>query len=278
MANTTGVFWSANGESLQTYARNISSLEGKLAMPSLRGSDVVIPHRRGQVWVPKVADSRILPLAMWVSDSNADGVKASTKAERMANFDTNWRALMNLLWREGERITLTKRFTYMGDTRIAHAKAEFTGGIAPSMVGRYAARAVITLNLTDPYFYDDYQDTYTLANGDNNVVVIGDVTTHELEIDIAGARNKPILNNKSLGITLQYNGILDAGDSAKITVPEFKTWTIDAGNPLGYISNARAIRTGSPMLFGLKPGANTVNLSSTSGNGLVTIKSRAAWL
>lgn len=278
MANTTDTYWSVDGQSLQTYARNISSLEGKLSMPGLRGSDDIIPHRRGTRWTKKTVDGRTLPLAMWVSDSDADGVKGTTKSARAANFDANWRALMNLLWREGDQFTLTKRFNYSGGIRIAHAKAEFGGAIAPAMVGRYAARAVINLYLSDPYFYDDVQETHNLSNGDQNIMILGDVPTYNIEVNIAGARNQPILWNKTLGQTLQYNGQLQTGDTTTINVPNFRSWTVDAANPLGYTSNARLLKTGGVMLFGLKNGVNAINLASTTGSGLVSLKSRAAWL
>lgn len=278
MTNTTSLYWEADGQSLQTFARNIDSLEGKLALPPFRGTDTLIPYKVGQSWSPKQVDSRILPLSMWVVDTDADGNIASTKSERQANFDANWRALVNLLWTPGRQFMLTKRFTIGGVVRSATALAEYVGGLAPSMMGRYGARTVVNLKLADPYFYDDEEVSTTLVNGNQNVSVLGDAPSTHIEFVINGARNQPVIRNNTEDLELQYNSQLLSGDYVTIDVEASRSFTVDAANPLGYTSNARIIHSGAVPWFYTKPGTNQINLASTTGSGIVVMKRRDAWL
>lgn len=278
MTNTTDIYWEADGQSLQTYGRNIESLEGKLALPAFRGSDTVIPYQAGERWNPKVPGARILPLKMWVLDSDANGARGTTGAQRRQNFDANWRALVNLLWTPGRQFTLTKRFYYAGAVRVASAQAEYVSGLEPAMMGRFGARAVVTLKLADPYFYDSEEVTTNLVNGNQNVSVLGDVVTNEIDFTINGARLEPTIRNNLLDLELQYNGQLLSGDHVDIAIKEFQSRTVNAANPLGFGSNSLIIHSGAPQWFALKPGVNQINLASTTGTGTVVMKRRDAWL
>lgn len=278
MVNTTLTYWEADGQSLQTYARNIATLEGRLSPPPLRGDDIIIPHQPGEKWAPKVVGSRILSLSMWVRDTDADGIRPTDSLSRSKLFNQNWRTLRNLLWTPGRQFELKKRF-YVGDViRTAVAKAEFRGGLEPTMIGRFGAKFSIDLKLADPYFYDTADTVVSLEDGDQTITLLGDADTFNISLEIDGARAGITVRNKTAGVEVQYNAALLSGDTTEIDIKNYRSWTVDAENPLGYVSSANIIHSGLPQWLMLKPGANVINLSSDSGTGSVTMKYREAWV
>lgn len=274
MTNTTDTFWSVDGVSLQTHAKNIQTLGARFSPPPLRGEDILIPYAKGRRWVPKVADSRVIPLAMWVRGYNDDG---SVSANAVRKFEENWRALRNLLWTPDRQVLLQKRFYVNGLLRSATAKAQFSGGLEPTMIGRAGAKFVVDLTLADPYFYDDELKTFNLVNGNNTLAVLGDVPTENLKLTINGSRNNTIVRAPNRNIQVQYTGNLATGDTAVIDVPIRSAQTTPSGVPT-YDSNGRVIHSGAAHWLDLAPNSDVINLSSTSGAGLVVLQGRGAWI
>lgn len=273
MPNTTPTYWSVDGVSLQTYAQNIETLSGRFSPPPLRGDDVTIPYSPGQRWIPKEADSRIIPLAMWIRNYDSEGVRGDFQT-----FDDNWRALRNLLWTPGRQVLLKKRFYIGGSLRSATALAEFNGGLEPAMNGRNAAKFTVNLKLADPYFYDDAIQTNTLVNGNQTVNILGDVDTRNLKITINGARtNTKVMVTSPQALQVEYLDTLLAGSVASLDIMKYEALTTPSGLAQ-YTSTGRVQHSGAPHWLALSPGNNTVNLSSTSGIGTVQLQTRGAWL
>lgn len=274
MTNTTDTYWSVDGVSLQTYAQNISTIGGLDKPPESRGQDIVIPYRVGEEPVDRVVGPRTLDFEMWVRGVNND---ESTPADRARKFDDNWRALRNLLWREGEVFDLKKQFYYDGDLRSATAKARFVGGLEPKMYGRHLGRFFVQLKLHEAYFFDDTLVNYALVNGDQTINVLGDAATTNIIVTINGARNTPRIRTKSpKDITFEYADTLGAGDTFVADIKAGTAVTDPAATP-AYDSHADVNVTGAPM-FKLSAGDNVVNLSSVSGAGTAQLQARAAWL
>jgi hypothetical protein len=273
MTNTTDAYWEVDGVSLQTYARNIETLGGRDTPPKFRGEDITIPYAVGQRWVPKTPDSRIIPLGMWVRGVNDDG---SIPANQRDAYDDNWRMLRNLLWQRGRQIVLKKRFKVNGVLHTATALAEFSDGLEPAMIGRTAGKFTVDLKLADPYFYDDVVQNVTLVNGDQNVTVVGDTQTANIMLTVNGSRAKPLVRNKTLGIQVQYNADLNAGDSVLLDIDNYKSVTTPDG-AASFKSNGSIIHAGAPEWLMFRPGLNVVNLSSDSGIGVTTMQIRGAW-
>lgn len=278
MTNTTDKYWSADGVSLQTFARNISTLGGsRRGVPNLRGEDITIPYMPGQIWQPKTADSRTLSLAMWVRGTDDDGNYLDSSGDQ---FDANWEQLQQLLWTEGRQIKLTKRVKVNGALRSVSAMAEFAGGLEPTMIGRNAARTTVDLKLADPYFYDDTIVTYTLVNGDNTIRVLGTAPTLYINAKVAGPRNTPQVRVKSPAIAasqVQYNAALSTGDTLSMSVRQFQAVTKPNGIA-AFDSSGLVTHSGLPQWLKLMPGDNVVNVASTSGTGLVQLDVRGAFL
>lgn len=274
MANYPDTYWTVDGISLQTYAMNLETLDGRSTIPELRGNDITIPHRPGEVWVPKQPNSRVITLAGWVRGTNDNGVIPVGGAKNQ--FDDNWRALQRLLFTPGRQFLLKKKFYSAGVLREARALAEFAGGLEPSMIGRTAARFTVNIKLADPYFYDDTPTTINLSNGSNIIPATGDYTTTNISFSILGARTQPEITHVNMGLILKYNDALLSGDYTDINAYEYKSETYAGGTMFN--SEGKIVHTGAPYWFALRPGGNTINLTSSFGTGAVSLTYRGAWL
>lgn len=274
MTNTTETFWSADGVSLQTFARNISTLGGRLAPPPMRGSNTLVPYNPGQKWEAKIADSQELSLSMWVRGRNDDG---SLSGRADDTFDDNWRTLRSLLWTPGRQFVLQKKFKVNGLLRSASALAEFSGGFEPTMIGRSAAKFTVDLTLADPYFYDDSLSTVTLVNGNQTIVGMGDAESTNVLLTINGSRDKITVINSSLAHQVQYYDALLSGGVARLDTKTFTAMTTPSGVPT-YDSTGKVRHSGSPHWLKMRPGNNIINLSSQSGTGQVQLQTRWAWI
>jgi hypothetical protein len=267
MVNTTDLYWSVDGVSLNTHAQNIESLAGLMAPPEMRGEDQLIPYAIGEKWVEKIPDSRILPLGMWVIGNTRD------------EFDDNWAALVKLLWTPGRQFNLTKRFRRGGITYSATAKAEFVGGLQPSMIGRKGAKFTVDLKLADPYFYDDALTTLTISSARANYTVLGDAPTHNLEFVIDGSRGPLEFINWTNDHDMILSRATASNELTRIYTQYWQAWREVDGGGINDISSM-VRHNGGNMWMTLDPGINDIQMveSAPVGTGLIQIKARGAWL
>ncbi len=278
MANfPTDVYWDVDGVSLQTFAKNISTLGGsRLGVPPLRGSNLQVRGRPGAIWQPKMADSRTETLAMWVRGTDDDGV-TPTRSDR--KFIANWRALQQLLWKpDGSQVSLTKRWNDGTGLKSATALVEFAGGLEPSMMGPNGAKFTVDLLFADPYFYGA-QVTSTLAVGVGQVVNnAGDVPLFGYGMDVRfnGALTNGRVTNSSPTPNnyLQWTGAISGGEQIMLDVSEYIAYKVsDSSNQIGGV-------TYSPLStwFYLAKGNNTLTLTASAGTGTCTFRHRPAYL
>jgi len=275
MTNTTDTYWDVDGVSLQTFAQNIETLGSRDVPPKYRGDDITIPYMEGQLWVPKVPDSRIIPLGMWVRGANSDD---SVDRDARRIYDDNWRNLQRLLFTPGRQFTLTKRFWYNGTLHTASAKAEFNDGLDPTMSGRTLSKFTVSLKLADPWFYETTLQTVTLVNGDQNVTVAGDVPTRNIIASINGVRTNPRILNRTTGAQFTFAGSLLAGDTFSADVKAYRATKTPSGGSAGKV-NGSMIHSGDPQWLNLIPGVNVMNLSSDGTElGITQLQIRGAYL
>ena len=273
MVNAVDTYWEVEGTSLQTLAYNIETLEGQLVLPKLKGSDIDIPHRPGEVWVPKYADSRVIELAMWVIGQDVNGEVSKARDQV---FQDNLRTLQRLFYRPGKQFAIKKRFRIGGVMRSATAMAEYAGGLDPKMMGRYGAKFVVNLKLADPYFYDDVLTSTTLT-ASKVVTAIGDVDTQHIKLTMNGARNKPKVRNNTTGEEVTYNAQLLTGARAELDVRAYLATVFPPTGP-SFRAGGSIVHAGAPHWLSLQPGANTLAATSASGTGSIIMEHREAWL
>lgn len=294
---TTDTYWDVDGFPLQTFAFNITTLGGeRMAPPPVRGSNVTLPFAPGQQWVSKVPDQRSMTLGMWVTGANKDGsIPQDEDARRI--FDRNWSMLRRLLWRPRQQFTLGKRFwipvqdlvdanaldlaiTIQGNFALiyAEAKAEFSGGLAPTMGGPARGAFTVDLTLADPFFYSAEQTITVTTAQPTNTFVLGDDRSYRVNVEMHGALTTPKLTmlNQTTPTWVQTNHALAAGVVETIDVRNFKASQVASGvttPTTGYIKNS-----GDNFWFYAQPGAASFGLTAGAvGTGNALIKYRAAW-
>lgn len=272
MPNNTEVFWEADGVSLHTYAWSIETIGG-MGPPPLRGTDHLVPMRSGQQWVPKKFDANTITLAMWLRGVDADAGSGVTRATRQ-KYDDRWNDLIRLLWTPGRQLSLRKRFYDRGVLRSATAKAEYVGGLEPTMMGQSAGRCTVDLKIAEGVFFDDITENVPLVNGDNTLQVRGNAPTTNIKVSVTGARENVKVRNATHGVEFTYPRSILTGQNAVIDIDDYSV--IDSS--LNYDASAHIIHTGADQWLTLLHGTNVINLSSTSGAGTVNLEYRAAWI
>lgn len=138
-----------DGQSIGDYATIVEDFSGLHASAPLRGSNHVLPLRPGALWVPKVAAAYGFSVGVAVLPVDPDdGTDPTGWDATVAQWATNWRALLALLDSTVAPLTLTRVVATTAGTAYEQCSAEVVGSIAPTMVGPTASRAVIDfLNL-----------------------------------------------------------------------------------------------------------------------------------
>lgn len=303
MTNSTETFWAVDGQSLQTFAWNISTLGGdRLAPPIVRGSDVTVPYMPGSLWTPRVPDARVITLGMWVIGANEDGSIPSDENLRRT-FDHNWRKLRDLLWTPRRQFTLSKRFWVLdadlvaagvdtsllqkdGDWTLyeAEAKGTFVSGLTPTMNGPARAQFTVDILLSDPYFYSaEIAVAFSTATGGSNpgpvrtIQVLGDDRTTQIEVDFEGPLTSPqFINNSVSGeLWVRYGAEVADGESATVRVHDFSATHYPTGVP--YKSSGYVQHDGDRFWLYLDPEETEIELSVQAGTGTASLRYKPRW-
>lgn len=263
MANNTLEYWDVNGVSLHQFGFSIATLGGsRYALPPLRGTDMLVAYRPGQVWRPKLADSRTITLQMWVE--GRDPASGVTAADPHLQFMDSFMAIRRLFWEpNGGQVALTRRWreTISGTPTViaATAQAQIAGTMEPTMMGNAAATFAVDLLLADPYFYGDeitqtISGSGTITNpGDDDAVAFG------MSIDMAaGCTLTNTTPTPHVSVT-----------SASAVTLDLDSFSVSPGSAAGGVTH-----TGARSWMGLQPGANAM----TASGGSATIRFRPPYV
>ena len=262
---------------LHDYARHVESIYGaRTNVPPLRGSNVAVYGRVGQLHQSKTADQRTISLQGWVSNTDETDKPVGDCGEQGLN--TNWRMLRRLLWREnGAQFPLRRRwYDETGALRMATAMAEYAGGLDLSEHVIEAGAWTCDLTLADPYFYGD-EETVTLTVGvPQSVINLGDVPATRIEIVFENQLSNPQITNSTPNpdVWVRLGSAVAAADSVALDVSWFKaTRESDGANMIGAVS-----RSGARPWMVLSPGGNTLELTASSGTGTADVTWQPAYL
>jgi len=280
VALSTATYWDINGVPLQTYAYNITTWGGDLqAPPPLRGDDLTIPYRPGQVLQSRRPDGRSISFNMWVVGATLDG-NVPGNATMRAEFEKNFSMLRNLFWNQGKPVTVTKRWQDYdtGLLQTASARAIFSSGISPTMHGSLRASFSVELYLADPFFYGP-EVTVTFPSSASSAAVPtvkGDYETTQILVDVQGTRNNFRLTNSSEGVYVNVNQSLASGQIIRLDIDNWTARKNPATDNTSVISSVTNL--GHPFWFVLRPGPQSLTLTSSSGSAGATLKYRPRWL
>lgn len=275
MANTTDTYWSVNGVSIQTLGFNIST-KGGHEPPPLRGEDDMIPYRVGQVLQDRIPNSRTLPFKMWAIGMDEDGA-AGLYGPR-AEYEKNYKKLRALLWNQARPFQLTKRWKDYGSNTVKSATAIgiYEGGLSEAMTGPARSTFGFDVFLADPFFYgtDETIPFAATATSTQNVTILGDYETTLVKLQINGARTNSRLTN----VTEQhYVNLATAIAAASNVTLDVDQWTAKRSvAPVNVIKDVTHF--GHKHWLSLRPGAQQLTLSSTTGTGSAVLTYKPRWL
>lgn len=278
METSSSEFWDVDGVPLNTYCWAIKSFGGsRKGLPPLRGDNKLIPGREGRSFRPKVADSRVVTLAMWVTGADPNTDQASTYSQ-VTQWNDNFNYLRNLFWTPGREVTLTRREwqnPMNPELVVASAKAQIAGPLEPNMTGRTRADFAVDLLLADPFFYGSEVSFTVPLNTSVAFNNPGDSKTSLMPFTITwvGSLTSPKLTNQTNGVWTQVNTMIPANTNITTDVRNYKaTRSYDLAS-----MNAAITQGGSKQWMNLEPGGNELYLSG-SGSGAAIIKFSPAYV
>lgn len=224
MATTTAEVLTVDGVVLNTLAKNIESLSGRLRTPSKRTSNVVVPGRHGSTRVGgKKFSENMIVLPMWVLGCDDDGAIPEDSTERIEFF-----ARVNELSRlfMGRDELLDVRHTQPdGSVRQCFADVldalDFTTESDPP-IGKFGVSMVVP----DAFWQDLEERTQTKSsvNPSATFSILAGATApmEDLTVTLEGPWTNPRLTFDD-GSWLQYNDAFTAGQGIEINAG---TWTL----------------------------------------------------
>lgn len=251
--------------------RFIEELGPLYSTSPLRGENLVIPGRAGEVAVPKVIGARTMPLGMVITAADpTTGVEHASAINSSRQARENFRTLMRLL-NPGGTVTLKRLVGYPAGDEYHTCQAEFLSAVEPSydLGSDDYARAVIDLRLLDGVWYKETAAAASLT-GSSSVTVAGDVTTRRMTVTFTGATGVQSLANTTTGETVTLSALDTATHAAVLDVEDFTA----IRNSVSVLSKVAATGTDYAWMT-LAPGANTMVVS---GGGTVNLSYYPAYL
>ena len=264
--------------SLHDYARHVESIYGaRTNVPSLRGSNVAVYGKPGQLHQPKMADQRVITLQGWVSNVDETDKPIGDDCGPQG-VNTNWRMLRRLLWREnGAQFPLRRRWVdENGDLVMATAMAEYSGGLDLSQHVIEAGAWTCDLTLADPYFYGEVESTTLAKDTPQLITNIGDVPASKIMIEFEDQLQNPTITNSTPNpdVWVRLGSAVASADKVTLDVDAFTAIRdSDDANLIGAVT-----RSGARPWMVLSPGGNTLTLTATSGSGTADLSWQPAYL
>jgi hypothetical protein len=283
---TTDEYFTVDGVPLNTYAYNIQTSGGnRISPPTFRGGNITIPGRPGARFMKKELDVNQFTLSMWVQGVNPDGSVPTDKSVA-DKFSSNWRMLRRLLFQVRREMVITKRWhdDVTGAVRSATGKAQYNGGLEPTMTGRGRGLFVVEMLMNDPFFYDDKGYKSLTVSGQTtktwHETPEGDYRTTAVTATLVGPRVNPKITVRTAGspdIWVRYAGTVATGQTLTIDVSKFKAILTNADSTTSDVS-VNISHGGDAAWLAFEPGIdNTVILDTATGTGAVSINYLSVW-
>lgn len=262
---------------LHRYAYHVVSIYGaRTNVPSLRGSNVAVYGKPGQLHQPKMADQRVVTLQGWVSNVDSNDDPYGENCEQGLN--TNWRMIRRLLWREnGAQFPLRRRwYDEDGDMISAVAMAEYSGGLDLSEHVIEAGAWTCDLTLADPYFYGEIESTTLVKDAPQLLTNLGDVPASKIVIEFEDQLQNPMITNATPNpdVWVRLGAAVASADKVTLDIEAFTAIReSDSANLIGAVT-----RSGARPWMVLSPGGNTLTLTAQSGSGTADLSWQPAYL
>lgn len=235
----------------------VEHLDGLHSPGTRRGSNDVVPQRRGQIGAPLPLDAYqfAVPIYVLPQYEGVEALPVDTLAQRRTAMIRNlWRLARICQGAEG-LVALRRRTSNAGGYVETVANGQFVDGLAIETLNVETGRTELNFVNLDGCWYDAEPSTSNIVPG-APVAVTGHVPTRRMTITLPGPGT---LTNTTLGVSLS------------VTVPcvlDVEKYTASAGI-------ASLTTSGDLAWFALRPDENDV---TWSGAGTPVIRWRGAYL
>lgn len=279
MTRTTAETLTADGVVLNTYAKNIKSLTGRLRNAKTRTGNITVPGRNGVIRTPrKWSDAAVLDLPMWVVGSHDDGYIPSGSSARIEFFKRVDELLA--IFSSPELITIRHTLPD-GTTRECLAEVlEVMDFTADSVNPKGLVN--VQLVVPDAFWRDTADITQTFTNPTMNSVVNltnfagATAPMDDLIFTITGPITNPRLeayrngNPLSQPVWVQYTGTIGAGTTAILNCG---TWVLSGTASPSY---ANLSHLGDPRWLSVPPapvgGSPQIKISGSGNTGATAVQ------
>lgn len=222
---TTEETLTVNGVVLNTLAKNITSLTGRLKVPARRNENITVPGRHGRIRTTrKYFDENDIVLPMWVRGCDDDGNITSGREQFYGNIDT-----LTKLFQPGDGSLEVVHTLPDGSSR--RAWAECTEAIDFSMQagshGRPLGKFSVALKMPSPFWEETTVTSVDLAVAHTGSVSQFFGTTAPIDdmvLTVTGPATNPRVEALYNDVTmvnptwLLYSGTVPAGQTLVIDV------------------------------------------------------------
>lgn len=270
-----------NGFPLENRARVIEVWDGARSVVARRYTNVIVPNRDGELWLPKARQAKLFMVGMAILDCDPlTGTIPGTEAGRRAQFNQNWRDFVRLVGDDTKPLTLGRTVSYpAGRIERQTAQGEVEGPIEPMMISASTCRVAFTFKLLDGIWFGEWSDTTDrLDDGPSSRLgaevgklaldAPGDATTWKIEVHMSGGKGQR-LTNTTTGDWVQFGGDTTAVPVV-LDVPTF-TATQGQNNVISQVTSGDT--QVSPYWMTLRPGPNQLEIS---GGGLIQVRYKGA--
>lgn len=270
---TTAEVLTVNGVALNTFAKNIESLTGRLRTPAKRTSNIVVPGRHGAVRTKgKKYDQNVIVLPMWVVGSDDNGrIPVGSNARR--EFFARVNELVNLFSGNGDEPLDIRHTQPDGSVRQCFGDVldvlDFTTSGANPM-----AKVGVSIQIPGAFWQDLQEVTSTVVASGASVTLPqfagASAPMEDLRVQLNGPWNTPRLQFKD-GSWVQYTDNFVAG---KGVIIDAATWQLSGVG--GYVPALDKLTYSGPSShwFCLPPTGEEdplINLSGTSRTGSTSL-------
>lgn len=286
MTTTTAETLSVNGVVLNTLAKNITSLTGRLRAPALRTSNITVPGRHGTIHTPnKRYEEGEVVLPMWVRGTDDD--EASIGRDLFyQNVDT-----LTHLFRPGKGLLTVVHTLPDGSQR--RCLAECTEAIDLTMTAGGAfpyATFSVALKVPSVFWEDVVPISFDMDSGFNGGVAQLSGTSAPIEdaiFTLQGPATSVMVEARYDGGPLDdptyftYSGNIGTGQSL---IVDCGTWNLSSTGGL-VVDYTKLFHTGSSRFLTIAPGPvgeppslKVTMVNSVAGTSKVNLSARRKFL
>lgn len=251
--------WSFRGAPLNRPDLRVRQMQGPHGVPPLRGQDFLTYGGVGQLWVPKIADSRRIGLELLLTDVLRAGEIQALLDELGALFaDRSQGALVH--------------YHPDGTIRTAQAEvADWAPADSRASIGALYA-GVVDFLLADPWFYTpEVTASAAVPSSPTAFTVANPGTAYPcgpqgaLTVTYTGPIANPVLTNAANGVSLTVNVTVAAGTTLVVDCAAY-TAVNGAANAI-----ASVLHSGAPQFMVLQPGDNPMTVTGTGMTGATAV-------